>query len=133
VPLVCPGAEGIGYKGSPLSFVDNVNSTGKPGIWQADLKRYEHLTTKWKVPVVKMVDLPLDMKKTLAHNALVTKRHKGILTLNSPVHHLLCTIQAWSAKHGQTATALPLEVSLKTLRRHTTASSESTRTSVASL
>ena len=82
--MIATGAEGIGYKGSPLSFVDNVNSTGKPGIWQADLKRYEHLTTKWKVPVVKMIDLPLDMKKTLAHNALVIKRHKGILTLNSP-------------------------------------------------
>jgi hypothetical protein len=78
--MIATGAEGIGYKGSPLSFVDNVNGTGKPGIWQSDVKGYEHLITKWKVPVIKMIDLPLDLKKTIAHNALVTKRHKGILT-----------------------------------------------------
>jgi len=39
--MIATGTEGLGYKGSPLSFVDNANSTGTPAIWQSNTKQYE--------------------------------------------------------------------------------------------
>jgi hypothetical protein len=38
--MIATGTEGLGYKGSPLSFVDNTNSTGTPAIWQSNIKQY---------------------------------------------------------------------------------------------
>jgi len=82
--MIATGTEGLGYKGSPLSFVDNANGTGTPAIWQSNIKQYEWLMRKWKVPVIKMIDLPLELKKTIAHRVLVAKEQKGIITLCPP-------------------------------------------------
>jgi hypothetical protein len=46
--MIATGAKGIGYKGSPLSFMENVNGSGKPGIWQSDKMEYMFLTMKWQ-------------------------------------------------------------------------------------
>jgi hypothetical protein len=34
--------------------------------------------------VIKMIDLPLELKKTIAHRVLVAKEQKGIITLCPP-------------------------------------------------
>jgi len=82
--MVATGSHGIGFKGSPLSFMDNVNSTGKPAIWQSNYRCYEWLMRKWGVPVIKMINLPTDQMKTIAHSVLVLKDRKGIITLTPP-------------------------------------------------
>jgi hypothetical protein len=82
--MIATGTNGIGYKGSPPSFVDNANGTGTPAIWQSDIKEYEWLMSKWKLPVIQMIDLPLELKKTLAHRVLVAKECKGIIVLGQP-------------------------------------------------
>jgi hypothetical protein len=82
--MIATGAKGIGYKGSPLSFMENVNGSGKPGIWQSDKMEYMFLTMKWQVPVVPLIKLPEDQMKTIAHRMLRTKDLKGIVPLTFP-------------------------------------------------
>jgi hypothetical protein len=105
--MIATGAKGIGYKGSPLSFMENVNGSGKPGIWQSDKMEYMFLTMKWQVPVVPLIKLPEDQMKTIAHRMLRTKDLKGIvpLTFPSPTEqYTRMEHEEWLNAHDDTCT-----------------------------
>ena len=87
--------------------MENVNGSGKPGIWQSDKMEYMFLTMKWQVPVVPLIKLPEDQMKTIAHRILRSKDLKGIvpLTFPSPTEqYTRMEHEEWLNAHDDTCT-----------------------------